>query len=510
MAKHATLSASGTKEWGNCAGSVVLTSFLPESQRNDTNDYARLGTCAHHLLETCLAEGVDTNTYRDRIIAIKDEGTPKERTEFQKKGAKLDTIRKVSTYATIVDQDMEEAVQETVDYVRRRLLELFDHQDTKLAVEKKQMRLETRLTVLVDRDDSFGTGDIILDAWPYVLEIVDYKNGSGVAVEVVEVDEVTGDLVPNPQLQSYALGTAEEAGWDYQSYRFTVAQPRKPHSDGHIRSHEVTPEELQAFKVFLTRAAARVDEAWEIAHDIGSDTPDGSSAIEIADGLMHAGYLTPGDQCKWCKAKYNKGFDQVCPAVKRAAENAAKMAFADDPEDFEIGEHIPQVMYELAEVLKWAPVLENFLKALKAHAKDRIFAGDELPGFKIVRGRSPGRKFINMRQAVDTETGELVFQEDGLTPLLVPVTQEWLKEQLTTVYEVPEAKLFNPAELRTAPQIEKEIPKPKRKDYAAALLWSPPGSLTIAPVSDPRPAEKPDPVADFTGSDDEMEVGGDE
>ncbi len=505
MAKHASLSASGTKEWGNCAGSIVLTALLPESQQNDTNDYARLGTCAHHLLETCLSEGVDTSVYHDRIIAIKNEGTDKESTDLQKKGAKLDAVKKSSTYATIVDQDMEEAVQETIEYVRSRLLILFGHQDTKLAVTKGQMRLETRLTVLVHRDDSFGTGDIILDAWPEVLEIVDYKNGSGVAVEVVEVDEVTGELVPNLQLQSYALGTAEAAGWDYTSYRFTVAQTRKPHSDGRIRSHEVTPDDLRNFRTWLSKAADRVDEARAIAHEIGSDTPDGSSAVEIADALLKAGYLTAGDQCKWCKAKYNRGFDQVCPGMVQATQAAAQMDFQDDPEEYELEERFPQTLIELARVMKWVPVLENFVKAVKAHAKDRIFAGDELPGFKIVRGKSPGRKFINMRQAIDTETGEPVFEDDGLTPLLVPVTSEWLKQQLVDVFGAPEDKLFKPAELRTAPQIEKEVPKPKRKDYAAALLWSPPGSLTMAPSSDPRPEEKPDPATDFEDADESME-----
>lgn len=505
MAKHASLSASGTKEWGNCAGSIVLTALLPESQRDDTNDYARLGTCAHHLLETCLAEGVDTTAYLGRIIAIKDEATPKERTEIQKKGAKLDAVKKASTYATIVDQDMEEAVQETIDYVRSRLQVLFGHQDTKLAVEKKQMRLETRLTVLVHRDDSFGTGDIILDAWPEVLEIVDYKNGSGVAVEVVEVDDTTGLLVPNLQLQSYALGTAEASGWDYQVYRFAVAQPRKPHADGRIRFHEVTPQDLMDFRTWLSKAADRVDEARAIAHEIGSDTPDGSSAVEIADALLKAGYLTAGSQCTWCKAKYNRGFDQVCPGMKSATEAAAQMDFSDDPEDFDPEERVPNTLHELGEVMKWVPILENFLKAVKAHAKERAFAGDTVPGFKIVRGRSPGRKFISMRQAIDTETGEPVFQDDGLTPLMVPVTVEWLKEQLVNVFKAPPEKLFKPADMRTAPQIEKEVPKPLRKAYGEALLWSPPGSLTLAPASDPRPEERPDPASDFQDADDSLE-----
>lgn len=505
MAKHAALSASGTKEWANCASSIVLTALLPNSQKDDTNDFARLGTCAHHLLETCLSEGVDTSIYRDRVIAIKDEGTEKERTEIQRKGAKFDAVQKASTYATIVDQDMEEAVQEVVDYVRVRLMLLFGHQDTKVAYEKKQMRLEERLTVLTHRDDSFGTGDIILDAWPEMLEIVDYKNGAHVAVEVVEVDESTGELVPNPQLQSYALGAAEMSGWDYQAYRFTVAQTRKPHTEGRIRSHEVSPEDLQNFKAWLSNSAQRVDEAWEIAHEVGSDTPDGSSAVEIADVLMAKGYMTPGPQCKWCKAKYNKGFDQTCPGIEAKAAETAQMDFADDPEEFVMEEHIPQDLPTLGERMRWVPTLKAFIKAIEDHAKAEMFAGNQVPGQKIVRGKSSGRKFIAMRQATDTETGELVYQDDGITPLMVPVTQEWLTEQLVEVYQAPRDKLFKPADMRTAPQIEKEIPKPLRKAYNEALLYSPPGSLTIAPENDPRPAEVIDAGADFADADDSLE-----
>lgn len=496
--KHASLSASGTNEWSKCAGSVVLTELLPVSQQNDGNDFARLGTCAHALLEQCLTDGTEAALYLDRIICIKDEGTPKERTEILKKHAKLTSVPN-GAYKTIVDQDMEEAVQEALDYVGQRLQVLFGNPCTKTAATEGYMRLEQRLTILVDRDDSFGTGDIILDAWPEMLEIVDYKNGSGVGVEVVD-----GNGDANLQLQSYALGSAEAAGWDYHVYRFTVAQPRKAHADGRIRSHEVTEAELLDFKQYLTNAAIRVDMAREIAHEIGSDTPDGSSAVEIADSLFRQGLLVAGSQCTWCKAKYNREFDQPCPAIVAQSEEAAQMAFDDNPEDFDVAEKIPDDLPELAKMLTWAPVLENLLKALKAHATTQIFAGHELPGFKIVRGRSPGRKFVTMRQETDAETGQPVFEEDGLTPLMVPITDEWLKNQLVSVYQADPAKLYKPADLRTAPQIEKEIPKQLRKGFNESLLWSPPGSLTMVSADDPRPAEAPnDASADFEGLDDE-------
>lgn len=507
MAKHARLSASGTKEWGNCGGQLALIALLPEGSRDDTNDAARLGTCAHALLETCLQEGVDAEAYHDRIIVIQGEGSPQEETVILKARGKAP--KDPTVFWALVDENMEEAVQQAIDYVRSRLMHHFGDPDTKAAVLSKRMRLEQRLTILVARDDSFGTGDIIIDAWPEELENLDYKHGERVAVEILDEEG------PNKQLQSYALGCAEEAGWDYGLYTYGIIQPRASHPDGRIRTHSSSPDELREFKAWLTNAASNVDRAFELLHEVCSDTPDGSSAVELADVLFKAGLLVPGSQCKWCKAKFNPAFGQWCPAQRSKAEEVAQMDFADNPpEDLALAveDRVPLDQYELAQMRRWVPFLEQLAKAVKAAADKRAFAGDSLPGFKLVRGKTTGRKFITQRQATDTETGEPIFLEDGETPMMVDVTREWLVQQLLEVYQVPDKdKLFNPSEFRTGPQIEKEVPKAQRKAFSDNLLWKPPGPVKLVRDSDPGEAITIDPASDFADEEnDELLEGSDE
>lgn len=506
MALHAKLSASGTKEWASCAGQLPLISLLPQSSRNDTNDFARLGTCGHFLLEHCLRTGTQPEQFEDRIIRIVHEGTDKEKCEMLKPGARL--VNKPGIYQTIVDQDMHEAVDEAVTYIKRRLAELFDGDDcTKSAIERGQLRLEQRLTILTHRDDSFGTGDVVIDAWPQELEIFDYKHGANVPVEIFdpELEAANPEMGGmNLQLRSYALGSAELHGWDYALYRFTIGQPRAAHSGGRIRSGESTPEQLRAFKEWLSNRASQVDQAFELLHEVGSDVPDfKAGAIDAVHTLDSKGFMTAGSHCYYCKARYNPELDLPCPAIVRATEEAAQMDFNDDPGDFQADP--PEEPEELAKLLKWATTIEQFIKTVKGHAQRLAFSGTPIPGYKIVRGKSAGRKFIEMRQETDKD-GNPVFttNEHGeQVPSMVPVTEDWLVSQIVKTYGAEEVKLFNPKTLRTAPQIEKAVPKELRKAYSETLLWAPPGKLTLALETDPREPEDPPNSAQDDFADDE-------
>jgi hypothetical protein len=332
--------------WSSCPGSLAMQDLLDQSERNVSSYFARLGTCAHALLERVLGEGATAEDYRGRIIRIvgEDEGT-----SILKKGAKAPKDPQV--FWVEVDDDMIESVDVAVSYVRRRLQETFGHSDTKLAVAKKQLHLESRLTILVDRVDSFGTGDIRIDNWPEWLEIVDYKHGQGVVVEV------TG----NKQLRSYALGAAEIDRFDHETYRYTVAQPRAPHPEGGVRSEEMTRSELLAWKVWLASRAEQVDRADEIAHHVGSDMGGIAAAVEVPQALMAAGMLCAGDHCRWCDAKYNRKDDVACPAIRAAAQAAAVADFDDDPAT-DLSREVPRDPEELGAILRWIPVADQFFR----------------------------------------------------------------------------------------------------------------------------------------------------
>lgn len=480
MGQHARLSASQTAMWAGCAGSLAMNDLLPEGDRNVGSDFARLGTCAHALLERVLSEGVDPEAYRGRIITIVGEGTEKEGTSILRKGAKAP--KDPTRFWAEVDDDMIDAVDVAVSYVRGRLQELFGHSDTKAAVAKKQLRLETRLTILVDREDSFGTGDVIIDAWPETLEIFDYKHGSGVLVEVKG----------NKQTRSYAVGVAELDGWDHETYRHTICQPRIGHSDGRVRWEEMTRQEVLDFRAFLLEKAARVDEADRLA-DI---TPDKKA---VPDALMEAGLLVAGDHCRWCEAKYNRALDRACPAIRKAAEEAAMADFDDDPRA-DTGREIPRDPEELGRILSWAPVVDSFIREIEAQAQKLAMSGTRVPGHKVVRGKAGGgRKIVELRPEVD-ELGEPVLGDDG-EPVMVPVTEEWLLATLRERFGVKKEDAYTEPKLRSGPQLEAAVKKAggkaKAEEFDRDFLYMPEGKLTLVPEDDPREEVQVDPAADF-------------
>ena len=59
MTFHAKLSASGSRLWINCSGSVELEEQFPDVE----NEYARYGTEAHKLAEYCLSHQLSTDEH---------------------------------------------------------------------------------------------------------------------------------------------------------------------------------------------------------------------------------------------------------------------------------------------------------------------------------------------------------------------------------------------------------------------------------------------------------------
>lgn len=92
----------------------------------------------------------------------------------------------------------------------------------------------------------WGTADAVIATWDGLLEVVDFKYGSFVAV----------DADANLQLGYYALG--ELARGMYAAVRLTVVQPRADHAAGPVRSYDTTPERLEAWahRVLLPGLAA--------------------------------------------------------------------------------------------------------------------------------------------------------------------------------------------------------------------------------------------------------------
>ena len=292
---HSKLGASSAYRWINCPGSVAL---IEKSPAESSSPHATEGTQAHDLAEIIL---------------------------LNKAWCKAD-----------YPEDMEDAVMVYVDYIRNNLTS-----DTKL-------QIETEFDLSFIYAGMFGTNDACLIS-PHKkhLEIIDYKHGSGLAVEVKE----------NTQLLYYALGAvAQLCDKQYSlvdgGITLTIVQPRAYHPEGAIRSWHIDLPYLLAWGEQLKEyALATVQE---------------SAPVQL------------GDWCRFCTAK------AICPAMRAKSMEVAKSAFDDDM-------HLvlpkPQSLsgQEIETVLDHASMIGKWVTAVKKYALDVSGTGATIPGYKLVQ-----------------------------------------------------------------------------------------------------------------------------
>lgn len=154
--------------------------------------------------------------------------------------------------------------------------------------------------------------------------------------------------------------------------------------------------------------------------------------------------LACGEWCKFCPAK------PTCPAQLKRAQEIAKLEFAPK------GLPAPTTMSPavIAEVLDHRSQLEDWLKSVADHAKDLIKLGSEIPGYKLVNGKS-NRTWT----FADETTAHDLHDVFGIEPYT--------------------KKIISPA------QAEKLIPKDLHNQLAG--LWEKsPGAPTLTKVSDKR------------------------
>ena len=212
MAFHTKRSPSQAKKFLACAGSLKMADLVPEELRQGSGPAALLGTAMHAYNERCLAEGSDPESYLDRIILYIESDDPEkdDSVSFLKPNAK--TPKPDKTF-WIIDEGMIDNSNLLVGYARRRCAEL--------GIDPMALQLETRTNPLPDRDDTSGTADVTLDAWPEVLEVIDYKNG----FVLVEHED-------NEQTMAYLTGKAVETDFSHENYVVTIVQPNSPHHAG--------------------------------------------------------------------------------------------------------------------------------------------------------------------------------------------------------------------------------------------------------------------------------------
>lgn len=158
------------------------------------------------------------------------------------------------------------------------------------------------------------------------------------------------------------------------------------------------------------------------------------------------------------KGKYNPG--EHCRFCKHAGKCRALTKLCTEYLDTHgLRVTIPVLApHEIADVLRMEPIVALWLKKVKEQALTTLMEGGELPGYKLVEGKLGNRK----------------WKDEGLVAATLAKT--YSKEEYT------ETRLLSPS------QMDKAIGKKKVAELLGEMIDRAPGSPTIAPITDKRPA----------------------
>ncbi|QIW86596.1 PD-(D/E)XK nuclease superfamily protein [Achromobacter phage AMA2] len=404
------------------------------SPKQQSSVFAMQGTAAHDLAEKCLVGNLRTAaSYKGNYAMVMENGAV---SHFKPNK----DVQPSAPNVFLIDDDMIEAVDVYLDLIHELRQEHPDAEEF----------IEARLDLSFIRPNMFGTGDYLLADWTErVLYIVDYKHGKGVPVEVED----------NSQLKYYGVGGAHRVGgYDgYDKIVLIVVQPRCPHEDGPVRRWETTPAALRLFEQQLA---------------------EGVDRASVDDAMLNA-----GKHCKFCP-----GAGTTCPEFDKAIQREAGADFASLPvpaisANGEVsGETtadlpMPLTPKQFARALEWAPIIDTWVKRVKAHAEHLILTGQmQIPGQKVV-AKKTNRKW-----------------SDFMTE------EELVEEILKGDPDIKREDLFEPPKMKGPAKVEKlskamkahinrvaTVEELQDPDTAPKqLVYKPEGAPTIAPTSDPR------------------------
>lgn len=312
-----------------------------------------------------------------------------------KKYLKIRSRRPTSDYYT---DELVEAVEDYVGYVKEQI-EAARTSDTTAA-----FAVEQRIDVSSYVADCFGTADMVI-VTKDVLHIIDLKLGKGVPVSAEK----------NSQLMIYALGAIDSYDflYDFQRVKLTIYQPR-----------------LQRLSTWETTVA----DLRQWADDVLK--PKGAMA------LAGEGEYSPGEHCRFCKAK------NQCRARANEMLRLGQLEFKAAPllsDD------------EIAEVISKADELARWASDIYAYAQDKaITEGKEWTGYKLVRGKT-NRKYTDEANVI--EAANKAGYKDIFKTSLIGITE-----------------------------MEKLMGKKKFNDILGGLVYKPEGKLTLVPETDKREA----------------------
>jgi hypothetical protein len=322
VTEHSLLGASSAYRWLNCPGSFRLSQTAPH---RPSSIYAATGTLAHEYIESAVKAGI---------------------TKFDQD--EVGEICACDGHQVTVDQDFIDGVNVMLEY--RQRVSAGNWSEVEFRVDlASYFPISPPVPV-------FGTVDAgIYDLRSRTLEVVDYKNGSGITVSAVE----------NPQLMFYAAGALQHIPAGFPGYyqvplarwaqrvKMTIVQP---HAQG------VSP--IRSWEIDVVDLLMWVDEV----------LVPGVEACAQPDAP-----LVPGTWCRFCPVSH------ACPKLMADALEMAKAEFDDyqPPGDTD----------ELARALDAAERAELWITRIREFAIDQLEHQVRIPGWGLVPIR-PIRKWL--------------------------------------------------------------------------------------------------------------------
>ena len=370
---HALLSASAAARWSTCAPSLRLHNAVPDRP----SKYADEGTAAHTVAAWCLENDAQPDEYPQPAVEVSGVQWP-------------------------VTQEMKNAVADYCKVVREHAV------GGTLLVEQ---RVNYAYWLDVDEDRAFGTSDAVI-LHDDRITVIDLKYGQGVPVHAYEND-ADGKAQVSSQLALYTLGAMyeyEHLG-DFKSAKMVIVQPRLDH----VSVCEADVTDLKTFGLRMKAAAHKAIRFYENVDDPPLDA------------------FKPSDKaCMWCNAKHS------CPALRAEVETETRdffghLVFSEDPPA-----ELPQVVMAeveddvLSRVMSKVPLLEDFLKAIRAEVERRLLAGQPVTGFKLVEGRAGPRSWTDEEKALKDLRRHLGAKDAVVIKPISPtqVEKEFLKKGL--------------------------------------------------------------------------------
>lgn len=270
--------------------------------------------------------------------------------------------------------------------------------------------------------EGFGTVDCLI-IYGSDMHVVDFKYGKGVPVNAED----------NYQMMLYALGAYQEYGFLFgiKDVHLHIVQPRIPNNS----SWDTSMEELLSWGEAVVKPAAE-------------------------KAFKGKGEFCPADYCKGDKENYCKsGFCKAYGRCRATMEKNMKL-FEEAWNKEGVTRKLPPLISweEVGQLLKKAMFLKSWVENLEKISLERIVSGGEVPGWKIIEGRSSRT---------------------------IPDPYAAFKELMDAGYE--EAVLYDkkPIPLGT---LEKLVSREDKQNILAKYITKSQGKPALAPEDDARPA----------------------